>query len=45
MIKMKPRSTKQTDKLWNACLKKARSRGETLSAVIRRKLEEYLAED
>jgi hypothetical protein len=39
-----PRNVRINDELWNAALVAARSRNETLSDVIRRKLEEYLRE-
>jgi hypothetical protein len=40
-----PRSVKVPDARWQAAKAKAASKGETITDVINRKLEEYLAED
>lgn len=39
------RSVKVRDEIWQAAKAKAKERGETMTDVIVRKLEEYLTED
>lgn len=40
-----PRSVKVPDERWKAARAKAEKRGETITDVINRKLDEYLAEE